>query len=113
MEHIIDAQGKRLGRVASEVASILQGKHSVAYNPRLEGTDKVIIKNASKITLSGKKTSQKIYYRHAGQLGHLKENKFRDVFAKSPAWVIRHAIERMLPKNRLQARRIKRLKIEL
>lgn len=113
MEHIIDAQGKRLGRVASEVSKLLQGKLSASYNPRNEGTDRVFIKNASKIGLSGKKQSQKIYYRHAGQLGHLKEKKFRDVFGKNPSWVIRHAVERMLPKNKLQAKRMRRLKIEL
>lgn len=112
MQHIIDAQGKRLGRVASEVASVLQDKQSTAYNPRLEGDSRVVIKNASKITLSGKKLFQKVYYRHTGPLGHLKERKFRDIFTRNPTWVIRHAIERMLPKNRLQAKRMKRLVIE-
>ncbi|MEK7542826.1 MAG: 50S ribosomal protein L13 [Patescibacteria group bacterium] len=112
MEHIIDAKGKRLGRLASEVATILQGKKSASYNPKFEGDDNVIIKNSSGIVISGKKAFQKVYYRHAGQLGHLKEKKFHDIFTKNPAWVIRHSIERMLPKNRLQAVRLKRLIIE-
>ena len=112
MEYIIDAKGKRLGRVASEVAMVLQGKKSAAYNPRLEGTDRVVIKNASSITVSGKKAFQKVYYRHAGALGHLKERKYRDVFTKDPRWVVHHAILRMLPKNRLQSKRMKRVTIE-
>ena len=112
MEHIIDAKGKPLGRIASRVALILQGKHTAAYNPRLPGTDTVVIRHASDVVVSGRKVSQKVYYRHAGALGHLKERKYRDVFAKDPRWVLRHAIERMLPKNRLQAQRMKKLVIE-
>ncbi|PIP29837.1 50S ribosomal protein L13 [Candidatus Jorgensenbacteria bacterium CG10_big_fil_rev_8_21_14_0_10_54_38] len=112
MDFIIDAKGKRLGRLASEIAVILQGKHTPAYHPRLEGSDRVVVKNIRTLTVGGRKTKTKIYYRHTGPLGHLKENKFRDVFEKKPAWVLRHAVRLMLPKNKLQARRLKRLIIE-
>jgi large subunit ribosomal protein L13 len=111
-DHILDAKDRSLGRVASEAAIILQGKHRASYNPRLVGDDRVIVKNIGHIALTGKKASQKIYYKHTGPLGHLKERKFADVFAKNPAWVLRHAVNLMLPKNRLRAKRIKRLIIE-
>lgn len=108
----IDAKNKKLGRLSSEIASILQGKRNPKYNPRLLGGDKVIVKNASQIVVSGKKVNQKIYYKHTGPLGHLKENKFADVFKKNPAWILRHAVRLMLPKNRLNAKRLKNLTIE-
>ncbi|MDI6820961.1 MAG: 50S ribosomal protein L13 [Patescibacteria group bacterium] len=112
MDYIIDAKNKRLGRIASEIAVILQGKKHPQYEPRLAGNDRVIVKNLKQVTLSGKKTLQKVYYRHSGPLGHLKEKKFKDVFQKSPAWVLRHAVNSMLPKNRLRAKRMIRLIIE-
>jgi len=112
MDYIIDAKNKRLGRLASEIAVILQGKKSPSYEPRLEGEDRVIVKNVDKIVLTGRKTKQKKYYRHSGPLGHLKIRKYEDVFKKNPAWVLRHAVRLMLPKNRLQAKRMKRLIIE-
>jgi len=111
-DYVVDAKNKRLGRLASEIASILQGKRNTNYEPRLAGGDRVIVKNIKGISLSGKKTTQKIYYRHAGPLGHLKEKKFSDVFRKNPAWVLRHAVNLMLPKNRLRIQRLKRLVIE-
>ncbi len=111
-EHVIDANNKKLGRLASEIAMILQGKLNPRYNPRLEGEDKVIVKNVTGIALSGRKPTTKIYYRHTGPLGHLKEDKFEDVFKKKPAWVLRHAVRLMLPKNKLAAKRLKRLVIE-
>ncbi len=112
MNHIIDAKHKKIGRVASEIAVLLQGKNKASYDPRLEGTETVRVVNVSEIELSGAKASYKIYYHHAGALGHLKENKFKDVFAKNPGWVLRHAVRLMLPKNRLQTKRLKRLVIE-
>lgn len=112
MEYILDAKNKSLGRLASEIAVILQGKRHASYEPRFEGTDRVIVKNIKNITLTGKKTTQKIYYKHTGPLGHLKERKFADVFQRDPAWVLCHAVNLMLPKNRLRAKRMKRLVIE-
>jgi large subunit ribosomal protein L13 len=112
MNYEIDAKNKKLGRLSSEIAQILQGKKGPSYDPRLLSGDKVTVKNASGMVMTGKKTAQKIYYRHAGPLGHLKENKFTDVFKKNPAWVLRHAVRLMLPKNRLNAKRLKNLTVE-
>lgn len=109
MEHTIDAKGKRLGRLASEIAGILQGKHSTSYEPRLEGVDHVRVTNVKGLSFSERKLVGKIYYRHTGPLGHLKERSLKDVFAKKPAWVLRNAVRLMLPKNKLLARRMKRL----
>ena len=111
MEYKIDVQGKPLGRVASEIAIILQGKKNASYNPKDAGSDSVIVTGIKSLVLTGKKTRQKMYYRHTGPLGHLKERKFTDVFERNPAWVLRHSVRLMLPKNKLQAIRMKRLKI--
>lgn len=111
-EHIIDANGKKLGRLASEIAIILQGKKSVSYNPRLEGKDRVVVKNIKGIVLTGDKFKEKVYYKHTGPLGHLKERKFAEVFEKNPEKVLKHAVRLMLPKNRLASKRLKRLIIE-
>lgn len=111
MEHTIDAKGKRLGRIASQIAGILQGKHSTSYEPRLEGNDRVVVKNVGELAFSERKLTGKFYYRHTGPLGHLKVRSLKDVFAKKPAWVLRNAVRLMLPKNKLLARRMKRLTI--
>ena len=111
-EYVIDAKNKRLGRIASEIATLLQGKQHPEYNPRLGGNDKVIVKNVKQLVLTGTKAKTKIYYRHTGPLGHLKEKKFEDVFQKNPAWVLKHAVRLMLPKNKLAAKMLKRLIIE-
>ncbi len=112
MDHQVDAKNKKLGRLSSEIAFLLQGKKSPNYNPRLMNTDRVLVTNTSQIAVSGKKTDHMIYYKHTGPLGHLKERKFADVFEKNPAWVLRHAVRLMLPKNRLNAKRLKNLIIE-
>ena len=111
-DYEIDAKGKRLGRLASEIAGILQGKHSPSYEPRLEGSDRVRVANVKALALSERKLTGKFYYRHTGPLGHLKERSLKDVFAKNPAWVLRNAVRLMLPKNKLLARRMKRLVIQ-
>jgi len=113
MQYIIDATNKRLGRLASEIAVILQGKKNPNYNPRLPGDDKVVVKNVDKFTVTGKKEKQKVYFRHTGYMGHLKEETMRQVIEKKgKAEVLRRAVMRMLPKNKLQIIRIKRLVIE-
>lgn len=109
MDYVVDAKQKRLGRVASEVATILQGKKSPRYEPRLVGTDRVLLKNVSEITVSGKKAKQKIYYRHTGYVGHLKKRTFEEAFALNPKRVLLMAVRRMLPKNFLNARRLKKV----
>ncbi len=113
MQYTIDAKNKPLGRVASEVALILQGKKNPSYDPRKEGNDSVLLKNALKVVVTGRKAEQKKYYHHSGPLGHLKEERYEEKFAKDPTWIIRHAVRLMLPKNRLNVRRMKRLTIEL
>lgn len=112
-EYKIDAAGQKLGRVASEVAVILQGKKTAVYNPRLIGSAKVVVQNVSKIEVSGNKAEQKIYYHHTGQIGHLKEESYKMLFGRAPERVVWKAVYNMLPKNRLRNERMKRLKIEL
>ncbi len=109
MEYIIDAKNKRLGRLASEIAVVLQGKKSANYEPRLVGSDKVMLKNYRQVTLSGKKFKEKKYYRHTGYIGHLKTKSFEEAFQKDPKKVVREAVRRMLPKNFLNSRRLKNL----
>lgn len=111
MEYHIDAASQKLGRLASRIAQILQGKLNASYNPRLSGNDEVIVTNASKIVVSGRKSSQKIYYRHTGYMGHLKERLYKNIFAKSPEKVLRLAVQRMLPQNSLRDKRLRRLKV--
>ncbi len=109
----IDAKNKKLGRLASEIAIILQGKNSPKYEARLEGEDSVLIKNVDKIEISGKKFKDKIYYAHSTMVGHLKKQTLQQIWEKQgPAEILKRAVFGMLPKNRLQAKRIKRLIIE-
>ena len=112
MEYVIDAKGKPLGRIASEAAIILQGKKNPTYDPRLSGTDHVIIKNAGDVVVTGKKAEQKVYYRHSTRIGSLKKRTYAQAFERDPAWVIRRAVRLMLPKNKLQKDRLQRLIIE-
>jgi len=106
----IDAKNKVLGRLASEIAQILQGKNKPDYHPRLEGKEKVIVLNADKIKLTGKKKQEKIYYSvPAGYVGHLKKRTFLQI---GPKQALRKAVYNMLPKNRLRAKRMKRLIIK-
>jgi large subunit ribosomal protein L13 len=112
MQHVIDAKNKKLGRLATQVATILQGKHRATWKENASGEDVVVIQNAGHVVVSGRKSTQKVYYKHAGKLGHLKERTYEDIFAKNPSWVIRHAVNSMLPKNKLRAKRMRRLKFE-
>lgn len=112
MEHIIDAKGKRFGRIASEIAIILQGKKSASYERNRVSADKVIVKNVSEITITGNKATDKTYYRHTGYMGHLKELSFEEAFEKDPKKVLREAVKHMMPKNFLNQKRIKNLIFE-
>ena len=109
MDYHIDAKNKILGRVASEIAVILQGKKSSHYNPRLVGEDKVFVKHYQDVLVTGNKLKEKIYYRHTGYVGHLKEKSLEQVLQKNPRMVLREAVRRMLPKNFLNSRRLKNL----
>ena len=109
MDYTIDANKKPLGRVASEIAVILQGKKSPDYEPRNVGSDRVLVKNCEGIVVTGRKTQEKIYYHHTGYVGHLREKTFEQAFAKDPKWVLREAVRRMLPKNFLNQKRLNKL----
>ena len=108
---LVDAEGKTLGRLASEIARILMGKHKPTYTPHVDGGDFVVVVNAEKVRVTGKKLKKKIYYRHTGYMGHLKETKLKDMLKEKPEEVIRLAVRGMLPKNRLRKHRMKRLKV--
>ncbi len=110
--HTIDASGQSLGRLAVRVALLLRGKYKPEFFPYKDMGDFVVIKNAGKIKFTGKKLEQKKYYHHTGYLGGLKEMPLKKLFEKDPGEVLRKAVFGMLPKNRLRAKMIKRLKIE-
>lgn len=110
--HIIDVNGKTLGRVATEVANLLQGKNKADFNPAKDNGDFVIVKNIEKIKISGKKLQQKKYYRHSGYLGGLKEVVIEKFFNRDPKKLFRQVVTGMLPKNKLRQKMIKRLKLE-
>ncbi|MGB9743138.1 MAG: 50S ribosomal protein L13 [Minisyncoccales bacterium] len=110
--HTIDATNKNLGRLAAEIAVLLRGKHKSDFVPYKDMGDVVVIKNVNKLKFSGRKLIQKKYYRHSGYLGGIKEISLEKLFKKNPAAVLREAVNGMLPKNRLRAKMIKRLKFE-
>ena len=99
--YVVDADGMVLGRLASSVANILRGKNKPTYTPHVDTGDYVIIINASKVVLTGKKLDQKIYYHHSGYVGGLKETKYRKLMEDKPEFAVRHAIVGMLPKGPL------------
>lgn len=99
--YVVDAEGMVLGRLASQVANILRGKHKPIYTPHVDTGDHVIVVNADKIILTGKKLDQKIYYHHSGYVGGLKETKYRNLMADKPEFALRHAVVGMLPKSPL------------
>lgn len=109
--HVIDAAGRPLGRVASEVAFLLKGKHKPTYEPHLDDGDFVIVINASQVRLSGNKSAQKIYYRHSGYPGGLKARGFDEQIEKFPERVLEQAIWGMLPKGPLGKKMFKHLKV--
>ena len=109
--YVVDAQGKTLGRLATEIARILRGKHRPYFTPHLDTGDYVIVVNAGKIRVTGKKLDQKIYYRHSGYPGGLKSITLREQLAKHPTRALRAAVWGMLPHNRLGRRMIKKLKL--
>jgi large subunit ribosomal protein L13 len=109
--HTIDAAGKVLGRLASEIAVLLRGKQKPDFVPYKDMGDFVVVKNVEKIKITGKKLEQKKYYRHSGYLGGLKEIPLKTLFKERPAEVFKKAVLGMLPKNKLRAKMIKRLKL--
>ena len=108
---VVDAEGVVLGRLASEVAKILRGKHKPTFAPHLDTGDHVVVVNAAKVRVTGNKAQQKIYYRHSGYPGGLREVPFERLIQKRPEEVIERAVRGMLPRNRLGRQMVKKLKV--
>ncbi|MFA5967174.1 MAG: 50S ribosomal protein L13 [Patescibacteria group bacterium] len=109
--YLIDAAGKTLGRLASKLATILMGKTAATYDPAVLTPIKIVVTNASQIKVTGKKLTQKKYYRHSGYMGGLKTTSLEETLAKKPTKALEAAVSGMLPKNRLRRLRLANLKI--
>ncbi|MCX7682605.1 MAG: 50S ribosomal protein L13 [Anaerolineae bacterium] len=109
--YVIDATGQTLGRLAAQIAYRLRGKHKPIYSPSVDAGDYVIVVNAEKIRVTGRKLDQKIYYRYSGYPGGLKQITLRDLLKKHPVRAIEHAVRGMLPRNRLGRKMLKKLKV--
>jgi large subunit ribosomal protein L13 len=109
--YVVDADGKNLGRLATQIADTLRGKTKPQYTPHVDTGDFVIVVNAEKIAVTGKKLDEKVYYRHSGYPGGLKQRTLREQLERRPTEVLRMAVKGMLPKNRLAARQLTKLKI--
>ena len=109
--YVVDADGMVLGRLASQVAAILRGKHKPIYTPHCDTGDHVIIINAGKVTMTGHKLDQKMYRHHTGYPGGLKEISYRDLLSKKPEFAVYEAIRRMMPKGPLGRQMLKKVRI--
>jgi large subunit ribosomal protein L13 len=109
--HVIDASGQTLGRLATQIAVLLRGKHKPTFSPYIDGGDFVVVVNADKVHLTGRKADQKNYYRHSNYPGGLKVTPFRRMLATHPDRILRFAVKGMLPKTRLGRQQITKLKI--
>jgi large subunit ribosomal protein L13 len=109
--HVIDAEGKVLGRIATEAARLLQGKHKAVYTPHIDTGDHVVIVNAAKIKLTGRKVEQKLYRYHSGYEGGLREERAKDVLQKNPVRIVEEAVRGMLPKTKLGDAMYRKLKV--
>jgi large subunit ribosomal protein L13 len=109
--YVVDASNQVLGRLATKVARLLIGKDKATFTPYLDSGDHVVVINADKVRMTGNKVEQKVYYSHSGYPGGLKEVPAKRVRETRPEWVVREAIVGMLPKNKLRARRAKKLRV--
>jgi len=109
--YVVDAEAKTLGRLATQISGVLRGKGKPAYTPHVDTGDFVIVVNAEKIHVTGNKLDQKIYYRHSGYPGGLRERTLREQLDRRPEEVLRKAVKGMLPKNKLAAAQLRKLKI--
>ena len=109
--YVIDAEGQVLGRLASQVATILRGKNKPTYTPHVDTGDHVVIINASKIVLTGRKIDQKVFYKHSGYAGGLKELPYKRLMETKPEFVVEEAIRGMLPHNSLGRKMFKKLRV--
>jgi len=109
--YLVDAQGKTLGRLASEVARRLRGKHKVAYTPHVDTGDYIVVVNAEKVRVTGNKLRDKLYHHHTGYIGSLKSISLGKLLDKAPERVINHAVKGMLPRNPLGRAMLKKLRV--
>lgn len=109
--YVVDAEDKILGRLATEVATVLRGKHKPQFTPHMDMGDFVIVVNAEKIKVTGNKLEQKIYYRHSGYLGGLKEENLEKVLAEKPEQAVMRAVKGMLPSSKLGRAMLKKLRV--
>jgi len=109
--YVVDASGKTLGRLTSHIASLLRGKHKPTFTPHADMGDNIIVVNAEKVQLTGNKANTKMYYRHTGYPGGIKDTKYNDMIRKNPERVIQIAVKGMLPHNRLGRAIMKHLKV--
>ncbi len=109
--YVVDAEGKVLGRLASEIATRLRGKHKPNYSTFMDVGDFIVVINADKVKLTGNKLEDKTYYHHTGYIGHLKETTAKELLEKKPTEVLHKAVKGMLPKNTLGRAQLKKLKI--
>ena len=109
--YVVDAEGQTLGRLTSQVAAVLRGKNKPTFTPSFDTGDYVIIVNAEKVKVTGKKLNQKIYYHHSGYAGGLKETKYRKLMAEKPEFAVRRAVVGMLPKGPLGRQMARKLKV--
>ena len=108
---LVDAEGQTLGRLASDIANVLRGKNKPSFTPHIDTGDFVVVVNAEKIEVSGKKSSQKLYRRHSGRPGGMKIEKFEDLRERIPERIIEQAVKGMLPHNALGRQQFKKLKV--
>ena len=109
--HIIDAKGRVLGRLATEIAQLLMGKNKPIFSRHLDTGDFVVVINAARVDVSGNKEKQKLYHRHSGYPGSLRSITLEEMLKTKPEWVVEHTVKGMLPKNRLGNAMIKKLKV--
>ena len=109
--HVVDAKERPLGRVATEAARLLQGKHKATFEPHLAMGDFVVVVNAKQVDLTGKKREQKVYYRHTGYPGGLRSRTYRELLDTKPEEVVRRSVRGMLPKGPLGRKQLKKLKV--
>ena len=109
--YLVDAQNKTLGRLSTEIASRLRGKHKPIYTPHVDTGDYIVVVNASKIRVTGKKMTDKIYYKHSGYIGNLKSENLETMLEKYPEKVLMKSVKGMLPKSKLGSAMIKKLRV--
>jgi len=109
--YVVDAEGKHLGRLATEIVRVLRGKNKPQYTPHVDVGDFVVVVNADRVAVTGKKAEQRVYRRHSGYPGGMKETSYEQMFARKPTEVLRKAVYGMMPKTRLARRQFKKLKI--